>query len=191
MPDSLKSQKIQSLQILESSNVELSRQSEPMFYYFAYGSCMCPVDLKRSLGETAHNYVVGVARLSGYKLGYYYRSPHRGCGCLDIVQDPTSYVEGVLYCLPMRLSDLLDIREDVSYGGYQHELITVSVDKEIYANVRTYSVVNKLSRELAPNDWYSNVVLRGASTCGLTEKYFWQLFYHIYQLQSYNYQECG
>jgi cation transport regulator ChaC len=191
MPDSLKSQKIQSLQILESSNVELSRQSEPMFYYFAYGSCMCPVDLKRSLGETAHNYVVGVARLSGYKLGFYYRSPHRGCGCLDIVQDPTSYVEGVLYCLPMRLSDLLDIREDVSYGGYQHELITVSVDKEIYANVRTYSVVNKLSRELAPNDWYSNVVLRGASTCGLTEKYFWQLFYHIYQLQSYNYQECG
>ena len=137
MPDSLKSQKIQSLQILESSNVELSRQSEPMFYYFAYGSCMCPVDLKRSLGETAHNYVVGVARLSGYKLGFYYRSPHRGCGCLDIVQDPTSYVEGVLYCLPMRLSDLLDIREDVSYGGYQHELIRNQLDRTLQSRERT------------------------------------------------------
>jgi len=186
MPHSLKSQTRQTLQTPESSHLEPTSQSETMFYYFAYGSCMCPVDLKRSLGEAAHNYVVGVARLKGYKLGFYYRSPHRDCGCLDIVKDPNSYVEGVLYCLPMRLSDRLDIREDVSRGGYQHELITVTVDKKVYANVRTYSVVNKLSRELAPNDWYSNVVLRGASTCGLTEKYFWQLFYHIYQLQSYS-----
>ena len=184
MVDSLKSDSIQHLQTSESSPPESCHQSEPMFYYFAYGSCMCPVDLKRSLGVAAHHYVVGVARLSGYKLGFYYRSPHRDCGCLDIVKDANSYVEGVLYCLPMRLSDQLDMREDVSRGGYQHELITVSVDQKIFANVRTYSVVNKLSRELAPNDWYSNVVLRGASTCGLTEKYFWQLFYHIYQLQS-------
>jgi cation transport regulator ChaC len=191
MVDSLKSPQIQHLQQhLQASEIahpELCHQSESMFYYFAYGSCMCPVDLKRSLGETAHQYVVGVARLSGYKLGFYYRSPHRDCGCLDIVQDANSYVEGVLYCLPSRLSDRLDIREDVSRGGYQHELITVSVNEGVYINVRTYSVVNKLSRELAPNDWYSNVVLRGAATCGLTEKYFWQLFYHIYQLQSYSY----
>lgn len=157
--------------------------AEPMFYYFAYGSCMCPVDLRRSLGEPTHLYVVGVARLNGYRLGFYYHSPHRDCGCLDIVKDANSYVEGVLYCLPTRLSDRLDLREDVSSGGYQHELVTVNVGKNTYANVRTYSVINKLTRELAPNDWYSSVVLRGASTCGLTERYFWQLFYHIYQLQ--------
>jgi len=182
MVDSLKSQLIQQLQPSGSSNLELNLQDEPMFYYFAYGSCMCPVDLKRSLGEAAHFYVVGAARLSGYRLGFYYRSPHRGC--LDIVKDANSHVEGVLYCLPCRLSDRLDIREDVSMGGYQHELVSVTVDKTVYTEVRTYSVINKLSRELAPNDWYSNVVLRGASTCGLTEKYFWKLFYHIYQLQS-------
>ncbi|MFN4794888.1 MAG: gamma-glutamylcyclotransferase family protein, partial [Pseudanabaena sp.] len=101
---------MQHLQTSESSHLESGHQSELMFYYFAYGSCMCPVDLKRSLGETAHHYVVGVARLSGYKLGFYYRSPHRDCGCLDIVKDPNSHVEGVLYCLPMRLSDQLDLR---------------------------------------------------------------------------------
>jgi len=166
-----------------SARSEQLELSESMFYYFAYGSCMCPVDLRRSLGEPTHLYVVGVARLNGYRLGFYYHSPHRDCGCLDIVQDANSYVEGVLYCLPNRLSDRLDLREDVSGGGYQHELVTVKVGKNTYSNVRTYSVVNKLTRELAPNDWYSSVVLRGASTCGLTERYFWQLFYHIYQLQ--------
>lgn len=178
----------QSLQNRSHSNSSADRldsvnHAEPMFYYFAYGSCMCPVDLRRSLGEPTHLYVVGVARLHGYRLGFYYRSPHRGCGCLDIVKDANSYVEGVLYCLPTRLSDRLDLREDVSSGGYQHELVTVKVGKNTYANVRTYSVINKLTYELAPNDWYSSVVLRGASTCGLTERYFWQLFYHIYQLQ--------
>lgn len=178
--------KLQQIEKFQDSQLSTNRKndcSEPMFYYFAYGSCMCPVDLKRTLGESTYDYVVGVARLSGYKLGFYYRSPHRGCGCLDIVKDASSYVEGVLYCLPIRLSDLLDGREDVSMGGYQHEFVTVKVDNHTYSNVRTYSVINKLPCEVAPNDWYSNVVLRGASTCGLTEKYFWQLFYHIYRLQ--------
>ncbi|NEQ83454.1 MAG: gamma-glutamylcyclotransferase, partial [Moorea sp. SIO2I5] len=37
--------------------------TESGFYYFAYGSCMCPVDLKRSLGEDTHNLVIGTATL--------------------------------------------------------------------------------------------------------------------------------
>ena len=47
-----------------NTNVRMQKQQrrlEPMFYYFAYGSCMCPVDLKRSLGEKTHIYVVGAA----------------------------------------------------------------------------------------------------------------------------------
>lgn len=39
---------------------------KPYFYYFAYGSCMCPVDLKRSLGESTHRYVIGAATLRRY-----------------------------------------------------------------------------------------------------------------------------
>ncbi|WP_200817543.1 gamma-glutamylcyclotransferase, partial [Calothrix rhizosoleniae] len=42
---------------------------------------------------------------------------------------------------------------------------------------------NKLSTEVAPNDWYFNVVLNGAVTCGLPEDYCWSLFNHMYQLQ--------
>lgn len=194
MVDSLNSSPIKFLQdSLPEDFQECHSKAAPAtrFYYFAYGSCMCPVDLKRSLGEPVHEYVVGVARLTGYRLGFYYRSPHRDCGCLDIVKDPNAYVQGVLYNLPIHLSDRLDLREDVSMGGYQHEMVTVKVDNRIYPNVRTYSVINKLPHELAPNDWYSNVVLRGASTCGLPEKYFWQLFYHIYQLQLYATRKCG
>jgi cation transport regulator ChaC len=157
--------------------------SEAGFYYFAYGSCMCPVDLKRTLGENTHSYVIGHATLKGYRLGFYRQSPRRKCGVLDVVKDASSKVEGVLYYLPWRLSDRLDEREEVPNGGYCHEQVEVHCHNKIYPNVRTYVVVNKLQEELAPNDWYFSVVMRGAVTCGLPEQYCWQLFNHMHQLQ--------
>lgn len=156
--------------------------SEAGFYYFAYGSCMCPVDLKRTLGESTHPYVIGHATLKGYRLGFYRQSPQRQCGVLDVVKDTNSKVEGVLYYLPWRLSDRLDEREEVPHG-YRHETIEVHCQGKIYSSVRTYVVVNKLKEELAPNDWYFSVVMRGAVTCGLPEQYCWQLFNHMHQLQ--------
>lgn len=160
----------------------LTALPDASFYYFAYGSCMCPVDLKRSLGETMQHYVIGTAQLKGYRLGFFQRSERRNCGVLDIVPDPTAQVEGVLYCLPLRLSPNLDERE----VGYRHEMIQVTCGGKQYQTVRTYSVIDKLSQEHAPNDWYFNVVLRGAVTCGLPEQYCWQLFHHMQGLQQSN-----
>lgn len=144
---------------------------------------MCPVDLKRTLGESMYSFVIGAATLHGYRLGFYRRSLLRNCGVLDIVPDANSRVEGVLYQLPWRLSELLDEREEVPRGGYRQETIEVNCQNQRYTNVRTYVVVNKLPDELAPNDWYFNVVLRGAVTCGLPEQYCWQLFSHMHRLQ--------
>lgn len=153
------------------------------FYYFAYGSCMCPVDLKRSLGVNTHSYVVGPATLKGYRLGFYCYCQKRDCGVLDIVKDPNSSVEGVLYELPWRLSVNLDQRECVHEGRYRHELVDIKTKDQAYSNVRTYVVIDKETEEFAPNDWYFNIVLRGAVTSGLPEEYCWKLFNHMHQLQ--------
>lgn len=169
-------------------HVQQQTEKESAFYYFAYGSCMCPVDLKRSLGENTHKYVIGPATLPGYRLGFYRKSILRNCGVLDVVPDPTSSVEGVLYRLPWRLSDALDEREEIPRNGYRRETIEVRTQGRLYKNVRTYVVVDKLSEELAPNDWYFNVVLRGAITCGLSEEYIWKLFNHMHQLQQHHWQ---
>ncbi|MGI2907419.1 gamma-glutamylcyclotransferase [Tolypothrix sp. VBCCA 56010] len=174
------------VQVDGSAKLDLNlqqKQQEPMFYYFAYGSCMCPVDLKRSLGENTHLYVVGAATLKNYKLGFYRFSPMRKCGVLDVVKDAKASVTGVLYQLPWRLSDRLDIREDVPHGGYRQELVDIHCQNKVYKDVRTYVVVEKLTAEVAPNDWYFNIVLRGAVTCGLPEEYCWSLFHHMHQLQ--------
>jgi len=152
---------------------------EPSFYYFAYGSCMCPVDLKRSLGESTHRYVIGPATLPGYRLGFFRKSERRNCGVLDVMKDPNHSVEGVLYRLPRRFSAPLDERE----VGYRHEFVTVNCMGRTYQNIRTYTVQEKLTQEIAPNDWYFSVVLRGAYTCGLPEQYCWKLFDHMHNLQ--------
>jgi cation transport regulator ChaC len=152
---------------------------EPSFYYFAYGSCMCPVDLKRSLGESTHHYVIGPATLPGYRLGFFRKSERRNCGVLDVMKDPNHSVEGVLYRLPQRFSAPLDERE----VGYHHEFVTVNCMGRTYQNIRTYTVQEKLTQEIAPNDWYFSVVLRGAYTCGLPEQYCWKLFDHMHHLQ--------
>ncbi len=170
---------------VQSSNVgQYPNAPEPTFLYFAYGSCMCPVDLKRSLQEDVCSYVIGPATLNGYRLGFYHYWSRRDCGVLDVVADRHASVEGVLYRLPLRLSDRLDEREAVGEGDYRHHTVEVEIGQALYRDVRTYVVVNKRASELAPNDWYSSVVLRGALTCGLSEQYCWQLFDHMRWLQT-------
>lgn len=158
---------------------------EPAFYYFAYGSCMCPVDLKRTLGEKTYPYVIGSAVLRGYRPGFYHYSTLRCCGALDVVKDSDGTVEGVLYQLPWRLSQRLDEREGVHQGLYRHEQVEIHSQGRVYRNVRTYVVINKLPEEFPPNDWYFSVVMRGAVTCRLSEEYRWKLFHHMHQLQQY------
>jgi len=157
--------------------------SSDTFYYFAYGSCMCPVDLQRTLQESAYPYVVAPATLPHYRLGFYHRSARRNCGVLDVVPDRSASVMGVLYQLPWRFSEPLDIREEVPNNGYRREEVSVCAQGTWYHGVRTYTVVNKLPREIPPNEWYFHVVLRGATTCGLPEDYRWQLFYQMHNLR--------
>ncbi|MEM7553659.1 MAG: gamma-glutamylcyclotransferase [Cyanobacteria bacterium P01_A01_bin.84] len=155
---------------------------ESSFYYFAYGSCMCPVDLKRTMGEMIHPYFVGIGILPGYRLGFHRYSPTRKCGVLDVVEDKISKVYGVLYQLPWRLSTLLDKREGAPVA-YCQKFVDIQVKDHLYQDVRTYVVTNKSKEEFAPDETYFHVVLRGAVTCGLPEEYCWFLFNHMYNLQ--------
>ncbi|MGB2926162.1 MAG: gamma-glutamylcyclotransferase [Limnothrix sp.] len=154
------------------------------FYYFAYGSCMCPVDLTRTIGEDATAMVLGTSILPDYRLAFNRKSPKRqSCGVLDIVPHKGSHVEGVLYQLPWSVSDKLDIREEVPSNGYRQEQIAVQHQGQQFEAVRTYVVVEKTLEEVPPDDWYFYVVMRGAMTSGLSRDYSWRLFNHMKRLQ--------
>ncbi|MEM1367702.1 MAG: gamma-glutamylcyclotransferase [Cyanobacteria bacterium P01_H01_bin.15] len=166
-----------------SGTDETPEDPESYFYYFAYGSCMCPVDLKRSLGENTYSYVIGPGVLRGYRLGFNYYSDKSRSGALDITPDSNGEVHGVLYRLPWRHSDRLDNREKVHQDHYHRQQVTIQRKQQIYEQVRTYMVVQKAAVEIPPDDWYFDVVIRGATTCRLPESYCWQLFQHMYGLK--------
>lgn len=159
-------------------------QAQGTFYYFAYGSCMCPVDLGRTIGEDAHAMVLGKGILRDHKLAFNRAYPKRqGCGVLDVVPRKDSCVEGVLYELPWRVSDRLDIREEVPTKGYRHEMVQIDCGGQTYRNVRVYVVVEKEPQEIPPDDWYFYIVMRGAMTAHLSRDYSWALFQHMKRLQ--------
>lgn len=154
------------------------------FYYFAYGSCMCPTDLGRTIEEDAHAYIVGLGLLKDHRLAFNRRSPKRNtCGVLDVVPHQGSHVEGVLYYLPWRVSEKLDEREEVPINGYRQAQVTIDCQGKQFEQVRIYEVVNKEQQEVPPDDWYFYVVMRGAMTAGLSRDYSWRLFNHMKRLQ--------
>lgn len=158
--------------------------TEAAFYYFAYGSCMCPVDLARTIEEDAHQFVVGRGILKDHRLAFNRLSPKRQkCGVLDVIPHPGSHVEGVLYHLPWRVSEKLDVREEVPTNGYRHEQVAIECQGQRFHPVRTYVVVEKSPQEVPPDDWYFYIVMRGAMTAGLSRDYSWRLFNHMKRLQ--------
>lgn len=159
-------------------------QGHTTFYYFAYGSCMCPLDLTRTIGEDAQAMVVGTGILQDHKLAFNRAySKRKGCGVLDVVPHQGSSVEGVLYELPWRVSDRLDIREEIPINGYRHEMVQIDCNAHTYDNVRVYVVVEKEPQEVPPDDWYFYIVMRGAMTANLSRDYSWALFQHMKRLQ--------
>jgi len=153
------------------------------FYYFAYGSCMCPQDLQRSLGEPVVP-LAAPAVLAGYRLGYTRFSLARQGGVLDILPEPASRVLGVLYALPWHVSDRLDAREAVPSGGYRRATVTVTADERSFAATRTYTVVEKRAVECPPDDRYLDIVWRGALASGLPPAYCQQLRARARHLQT-------
>lgn len=64
------------------------------FLYFAYGSNMDPMQIRRRCPSARF---VSVARLDNYHLAFTRRSPRRRCGVADVVADHGSEVWGVVY----------------------------------------------------------------------------------------------
>ena len=124
------------------------------------GPCMCPVDLKRSLGENTHAFVVGPATFKGYRLGFRYYSAKRQCGALDVLPDPSGEVHGVLSVYPGDWAITWNSGRRSS-RRVPPRILCRETGWTVLVGVQDYVVVQKTTVGDAPNDWYFNVVLRG------------------------------
>ena len=123
-------------------------------YYFAYGSNMSSVRLKKRISSVQ---VIDTAVLNGYSLKWNKYGKDGSAKC-NIENHETQYVLGVVY--QIRNEDILQL--DNYEVGYDR--MSISVNSIVMNN--EYSVITYISQktrfDIYPFKWYKNHVLIGA-----------------------------
>lgn len=127
-------------------------------YYFAYGSCMNFGDFART--QEVFEFI-DTAILYDHRLAFTKYSPMRKGGVADIVVDPYSRVEGILY----RVNDFesLDIREGVPFSYIRIPVVVQRQSNGTWVEAQTYEVTRKSFYEFAPSEHYARLIREGAS----------------------------
>ncbi|MBZ0170430.1 AIG2-like family protein [Candidatus Methylomirabilis lanthanidiphila] len=135
-------------------------------FYFAYGSNMERVQLKR-LCPTAK--FVAAATLADCELTFSGNSPMWGGGIADIRERPGKTVEGVVWEISEADRKVLD-----GYEGYPalylHKEIQVSSREGKTIRAFAYSMANP-GREMSPSKRYKQLLIAGAEEHGLSDEY--------------------
>jgi len=137
-------------------------------YYFAYGSNMSTVRLKR---RTASARPVARARLPGHRLAFHKFSKVDHSGKCDIPQsdDPEHYVIGVVFEIDPGERPLLDAIEGLG-KGYEIKEVTVIGESNISYQAFAY-YATLIDSRLKPYHWYKEHVLWGAREHGFPQDY--------------------
>ncbi len=108
------------------------------FLYFAYGSNMDPVQMRRRCPSARF---VGVARLNKHRLAFTRRSTRRRCGVADVIPDRNDEVWGVVY----RIVSRRDVRRlDEAEGFRRYRKRGNSYQREL----RRVRLINSFARDL-------------------------------------------
>lgn len=141
------------------------RRHDPVFYYFAYGSCM---DHERFIQANVDHYfqrLAGRGLINGYSLMFTAKTDTFHAS--DIVE-VGGIVEGKVYEVPREALDYLWEREGVPIGFYRPAIIQVMINGEPL-DCLTFTVIHK-SEEGPPTSVYGMELLRGGKAC-LSEDY--------------------
>ncbi|TCS84506.1 gamma-glutamylcyclotransferase [Tepidibacillus fermentans] len=158
-----------------------NRDQETHFLYFAYGSSMSRNSLRNDVPEFE---VIGKAELVNYQVAFTRYSHHRKGGVADIVSQPGTKMEGILYLIPIENLENLDAREEASphlvNPIYKRIKVNVKIDG-LDLPVYTYEVVNKSEKEIPPSDKYMGLIMEGSDL--LSEEYRKKLKEHMEELK--------
>lgn len=142
--------------------------------YFAYGFNLNLMQMRQKCSKAR---VIGIARLPGYKVGFYEYTVVWDGAMETIIPDSQSQVWGVLYALSASEWEELDSHEDAradGSGAYFHFPVEVIAAD---GNARQAMVFLKarLGKPELPGTEYMNILLQGAEEQGLPPEYITQL----------------
>ena len=151
-----------------------------MIKYFAYGSNMNVAEVSKWCeqrhipGVTFSKWQVAV--LPDHELRFNAFSTTQKCGVANIMVNPGSFVEGILF--ELEEMDMERIRHKVGVPGFYNEVhISVKLrNGAVVDNVRTFKVLKVFQDEKArPTKEYLNKILDAAHSFALDDEYIHSL----------------
>ena len=142
-----------------------------MHRYFAYGSNLEPVQMKR---RCPSHRVVGRATLPGHRLVFPVRSGGDwggGVAGIEPCDAPDATVHGVLFEVDDADLAALDRYEAVAEGMYRRERVTVHLEDGGATESWTYYATPDPTGPSPPSRRYLNAILAGARHHGLPGSY--------------------
>ncbi|XP_045101680.1 gamma-glutamylcyclotransferase-like [Portunus trituberculatus] len=138
------------------------------FLYFAYGSNL----LKERIHiNNPSARMIGVGKLKDYRLDFNHFSKRWKGAAATIVEDPGSYVYGVVWELANEDMVNLDRQEGVHQKIYRAMDVKVETEKGDHVEARSYQIIRPLEDDRRPSYVYMDVIIRGAKANGLPEDY--------------------
>ena len=137
-------------------------QSNPVLY-FAYGSNMNAVDLKKRCIKNKTKITLNnpkVACLKDFQLAFTHKSDRRNGGVADIARRMDETVWGVVFETDKESLDVIDVKEGIALGVYRQLQVEVLVEEKLISNVISYEVIKK--GNYRPSKDYLDVILTGA-----------------------------
>jgi gamma-glutamyl AIG2-like cyclotransferase len=153
---------ISNLRILDADALKDLSHS---YLYFAYGSNMSPSQMRqRCLGAVR----IGTAIAYGWSRNFKVAAPHMGpkaaAAGIEKNDDPTAYVEGVVYDLTVEEKRAID---EIEAGGYKPDKISFKLGGKHVEGFTHIPIYLSPATDLVPTREYIESIIEGAETNGL------------------------
>ena len=162
------------LLILSAISFSVSTDSiadEEQVLHFGYGSNMSEAYMKQFTPSL--NYVMN-AQLPNFEIQFRKYSQDMGGGISSIIEKPGGMIYGVLYWIPKKEMEALDILEDVPLGIYKRETFQVLGEDGKWYDADLYRVTEPKG-PFEPASKYLDLMIAGSTEHNINPKWIAKL----------------
>jgi gamma-glutamylcyclotransferase len=153
---------ISNLRILDA---EALKDLSHSYLYFAYGANMSPSQMRQRCPGAAR---IGTAIAYGWNRNFRVVAPHMGSKAaaagIEKNDDPTTYIEGVVYDLTAEEKRAID---EIEAGGYKPDEISFKLGGKHVKGFTHMPIHLSSETDLTPTQEYIESIVEGAETNGL------------------------
>jgi len=137
-------------------------------YYFAYGSNLHPLRLKKRIPNAR---LISKAQLKGYRLRFNKKGQDGSSKCnIHYTGHKVDFVHGAVYGITESDLETLDKIEGLNCG-YIHQYLALEINRNLLQTLTYIAMPEYLDEQNHPFTWYRDIVIEGMEFLGFNREY--------------------